>query len=486
MGDVMQIMYRNSQRRDQRFNRLAQGAFAVGTSAFAAGAYAVNRWGPGGWSYKKNMMTRKRAGSGNWTPQATAVRRLNPSVYVPRAGQRGFIGPLNRPQVSDAHESRHGAVQISAMRSNKKKKKSSRKRKVKKSKKSKVVSYSKGGSIKKISRNYIHISTNTKNALYGGSGTALLELLNSFCRGLVAYMFRQVGMTPLNWDDVVSSNGVYLVRLNYINAALVNTAQIDSTTVANSTTWDGLATIMSTAIQGAFTTYDDVFLAQFISCDLFVYADLASTNPIKLAACPVDLMKINFKTVTEITVQNETPNGDATGTTSTDSITDNPLEGRVYWINGTKAEHSGRFSAQDSAAFLTADPTTGQLANVSAINAGTIYNTFAIPPSGKIFRRCIKTEKVIIQPGSILRRKMVREQKLGFNDAIRALNHITAYASSTHYFSTSVGNCLFVGLEKMLNNDAKLATIGVEHINTYACVFSRKKHSSPPVIVSKP
>lgn len=346
----------------------------------------------------------------------------------------------------------------------------------KNTKKTKSPSYIKDGSVKQIQRSTLVTASLDKSTLYIGGGTPLSEMLNAFSRALLSLMFRKIGMYVLNWDDYISTNGVYLVRLFYTPTTTATAVTMDEPTVAGTTTWDAMATALAARIRLLLTAESE---GQFTSAQVYIYADLASANPVKLVDVPLDQVELEWRTDTALTIQNSTLAGD--GSSVETSTTDNPLEGRCYWINGTKAEHAGRYRNTDPLGFLLTPDTTGIVSNDIVASALPVFSS---PVNGKIFRRLIKQEKIIATPGQMIRRSAVREQSMCWNDALYGLGQ-SANATAASGWSRTIGQMVFFGLEKMLDSDTAIPKVGLEVVFKISCCASIKKSQAAPMIIEK-
>lgn len=387
-------------------------------------------------------MFRKKNSSMYPTPQTSKRQRTRSYSGigpVPYKGKRTVV----LSQVAPPR--RNKTVYKKAKKAYKKAVKKAKKRSKKARKDNSIASYQKLGTI-------IRSETGLGNAqdphcIYIGVGTPLTQLRLAVCQTLVRMIFAKAGFPIRSFREVITTTSTeeYTIQLNFFRPTSESRQTFN--VVSSNETAAQVATKLDTALYLGIT---GEWAGQFTEIALFRKDTLDTiTNPEMIARVNLDLLKFTYKTISSITIQNQTK-GDTSGNTSVTVNDVNPLVGKVYYtesgnhfaVNNRIRENAGIPETTNDQ--FTADIDTGGIASTH------VGNEQIKPPFSSYFQRVKKTETIMLNPGSIAKRSVSRLQTKTLNEFIRDMG-LAASLPATRQ-NHHIGCALMFALEKTLDS----------------------------------
>lgn len=180
---------------------------------------------------------------------------------------------------------------------------------------------------------------------------------------------------------------------------------------------------------------------------------------------------VHFFSKSDMKIQNRTLNAEGTG--STDNVSNNPLEGRLYHFKGgcPRARVDG---AQLVEAMLDR---TGVLTARSAQIAPTdqsVAQVFKEPPKPQVFWNCSKSSKVKLDPGMCKQDGIYFSGKMPFLKFLKSMQY--GFGPSPNFKQVNLfGKSALIALEDMINvNAVANINIAYEVNREYGMYFSSR------------
>jgi len=164
---------------------------------------------------------------------------------------------------------------------------------------------------------------------------------------------------------------------------------------------------------------------------------------------------VNIRQKSSIRIQNRTKS--ATGDSSTDNVANNPLHGKMYEFSTgaprSKVEGVHLISAMTDV--------TGVLTARAAEFTSPGLTIMKEPPQPKIFWNCVKSSKIVIQPGDLKHSSLYYTKKCQFHKFLKLIRF--GNSGGTAKQINLVGKCQLIALEDMINiNSTELISIAYE------------------------
>lgn len=357
------------------------------------------------------------------------------------------------------------------------------------------------------------VVSDTDCVYVGHSTTCGQKILNVVMQTLLRKLFKLGGqdlttchekIRGYNWTSTgYSESDGWQITLLYQN---VGTGVYERTEY-NTFTSDNISRILGDANKGVAPQWTQfVEIMMMYAAGLFggSFDERAMVKPIKLTLCQrdgngtnnfyhhrseIDLEKeiVHLKVVSELKVQNRTLS--ATGGTSTDDVSNNPLTGKIYQFNHSiprmkTSDYPNGTSPlerlQDRTGALTVTAQQLQVASDAAV-FGT-SDMFHEPPNHQIFSNVKKHGRVLLQPAEIKKDVLVFNYSAQFHKFFEQLSWRPSIAStSSNAFSLSHrsrGKFTLLALEDIINvNGTQKISIAYEINRTEACYLSSMRGS---------
>lgn len=294
------------------------------------------------------------------------------------------------------------------------------------------------------------------DCVYVGHSTyCFSEMAANLCTAMLRKLFKKAGFDvehvhqelPLYSHDNADGFKVQLVRLNGDGSkSVAEYITVDNDTlnsIAITNTWSGLSQKMFEIIQAAIDPPG--VNAEFESLILYSSDRNGVATNWRLAS-ELDLRreKVEMYISSELTVQNRTKTADG-GSTSTDTIDNQPLKGKLYQVRGgiPKMKIQGR-------------PGLNYITDKGVILQQAIDLTpsglFKEPPPRSIFSNVTGTSYVSLDPGTIKKTRIAHKYQGYFNYFIQRVLNMTIYTNSGTTISNAKGKAQFIALEERLNS----------------------------------
>lgn len=165
----------------------------------------------------------------------------------------------------------------------------------------------------------------------------------------------------------------------------------------------------------------------------------------------------------------------ASGSSSTDTVNNNPLVGYVYNFK------TGTPHIRQKGAFLL--ETTGGLTAVSLVRAAQLPNSFKEPPIPGVFYGCESASKVRLEPGEIKKGTVMYTSKINCLKFIKNLGFAyNTYANNASYKAYHVlGKCQLFALEDVINVNALEKIQCAYEVNREIAMYTTTKKVVPSI-----
>lgn len=363
--------------------------------------------------------------------------------------------------------------------------------------------YYKKGAVFKKERGGV-LSTSIAHTGYLGHSIAPNVCSAQVWRAVIKDLFNKAGIEFGSFDDLIAR------RLNL--ASVPNAIQFvasykntqDDTSVASTSslvlqiittgsptagaTFEHFASLIDTQIRNDVpSSYINDESFRFINFTLLGISDYP-TGAVKdvMSNLNAEDLYIDVKVNSRLTIQNRTNNAD--NLPNTDSTSNNPIIGKMYqqssrWANGFEMKISP-LEADTNSKPLIGDNDSGLIvaSSDSAFTSHHLPASFQKPPPGWLIG-ATKTQKVVMQPGTIKTMAFTWRGKMMFNTYMRKLYDFFT-ATTTGKQPCHLGFAQLLGVECMLYDRVESTNLQLAYeINqTYNTTLIRKKIKTVPKI----
>jgi len=284
--------------------------------------------------------------------------------------------------------------------------------------------------------------------VYVGCGTATRRLFESFFRAVYTLLLRKAGREIGSWEDnLVAQNGnLFGFTFTYYQPSVGSAVQqinylMTTTAIPHKTMVSNIADEVQSVL--GFGVRD----LEFVSLSMASASDI-------VAIIRLDQLKLKFKTDVKLTVQNRTR---GTGDNQfTDTVGANPIDGRVYKINGNRFSHKGKIVNKDTPLNWDTDVNTGVIAYGYGQAIGATNNDLIKPPLVSFWHGA-KGGRIMLQPGNSQSFFNSRVQTMSFDHAMNNLGEILHTPDQNTSSYSKLGCAVMVSYEKVVDSRADVA-----------------------------
>ncbi|QXP07713.1 MAG: putative capsid protein [Arizlama virus AZLM_719] len=343
------------------------------------------------------------------------------------------------------------------------------------SKKRKRVQYNIAGSTKYLENG--GILTDSQCLYVAHSTMPAHEVTQAACRAVVKELFRQMGDSILNWNQIPRNQGSSLVRtmrFEYIFPELALAPNVVTYTIANTDSYTQIASELENRMDSNIATDAIEFLS------VSIYETYSANVQTQRAIVYLKNTLLDFEITSKLTLQNVTlaTTSAETNNDEVSNVESQPLKGKVY--NGFAHRNYMELQSELSTGLrqvLIADPENG-LVSINATSDN--YGLLKKPPQKKVLG--MKDEAYIsMGPGELKNFFTKYKRRLTWN---KFCTICVGQFNSDIQIKQAFGSIQCIALEKYLDNrSASSAPIRlqyeVNHVIKCAYVSARTLPSAP-------
>ena len=178
---------------------------------------------------------------------------------------------------------------------------------------------------------------------------------------------------------------------------------------------------------------------------------------------------VHMFSVSEMKIQNRSLA--ASGSESTEAVSNNPLVGRLYDFKGGVP----RSRTMDCAPLEYIGVSGVVLARAAQFDANLGGVTYKEPPLPKLFSNCVGASMIRLDPGSVKQDKMVVKYNKPLLTFLKKMGDPISYATNNNY-KWLIGKCRLFALEDVINvNATAKIEIAYEVNREYGCFLTTMK-----------
>jgi len=300
------------------------------------------------------------------------------------------------------------------------------------------------------------------------------EMMVTICRALARKVCEKAfKITYTNFSNLVlagdasPTTGLYFWALNYVDVASgVKSAQAGA--IAGSTTLNTVATEFLPYLKGYSAGYGTLNNANLNEpFTVTVYKQLSS-NTDSIVLCTLNLQDeyIDMNTRLEFKIQNRSVS--ASGSSSTDVVDSNPVQGYIYEFSGLP---KNRDMADVSTQGTSGNSTGYKFSSIQSSNGLNIFraqdtfsDSYREPITAKMFTNCRGVSRVRLQPGDIKHVFRTYQKSCNFVRFLQEYNYQSSNTSGVTRTNKCLGSGILFAFEDVINVNSE------SEINmTYEC-----------------
>lgn len=196
-------------------------------------------------------------------------------------------------------------------------------------------------------------------------------------------------------------------------------------------------------------------------------------------------LSFEFKSYSNLAIQNRTEAASVAGEDNRNNVTNNPLTGKMYHSTG----NGMTFRLNEDTGFgetLLADGTTGIIAPLYSSMAARQQNAYRMPPAGRDIVGCKRESGIYLNPGNIRSSKLISTNVISSDKYWNQMSDVFRIdASSLGRTKCTLGKSQVLAMQLRCNVGAGEGTIsiGYEVERTIECYIRCRPYNVAPFVV---